>query len=192
MASRAVAGGVSAIGTGPGNPDSGRAREDWTFAVTGISGAARLRATVPDGWAVTSMLHDGHDVTDTVFELKSGEVLSGVQVVLTSRVNSIGGQVVDEKGTPITDGTIIVFATDSEKWSEDSRFVRSVRPDQQGSYQIRGLPPGEYFAVAIDYVEEGMWNDPEYLDAIRRYGQKVSLGDADAQTVTLKLTSPAP
>ena len=192
IAPRAVTGGVSPLGPGPGNSDSGRVKEDWTFTVTGVFGAARLRATLPDGWAMTSILHDGRDVTDTAFELKSGEVLSGVQVVLTNRVNGIGGQVVDDKGTPLADGTIMVFATDSEKWSEDSRFVRSARPDQQGSYQIRGLPPGAYLAVAIDYVEDGMWNDPEYLESIRRYGQKVTLGEADAQTMTLKLMSPTP
>ena len=38
-------------------------------------------------------------------------------------------------------------------------FVKSARPDQQGKYEIRGLPAGEYLAVAIDYVEEGMWNE---------------------------------
>jgi hypothetical protein len=192
IAARVVTGGVSPLGPGPGNPDSGRVREDWTFAVTGIFGAARLRATLPDGWALASILHDGRDVTDTAFELKSGDVLSGVQVVLTNRVNSIGGQVVDDKGTPLADGTIIVFATDAERWSEDSRFVRSVRPDQQGSYQIRGLPPGDYFAAAVDYVEDGMWNDPEYLESIRRYGQRVTLGETDAQTMTLKLVNPTP
>jgi hypothetical protein len=83
-----------------------------------------------------------------------------------------------------------VFASDPEKWSDDSRFVRSVRPDQDGKYQIRGLPPGEYLAVAIDYVEEDMWNDPEYLESIQRYGQKLMLDEAGSQTVALKLTSP--
>ena len=190
MTPRAVTGGVSPLGPGPGNPDSGRVREDWTFAVTGVFGAARLRATLPDGWALTSILQEGRDVTDTAFELKSGDVLSGVRVVLTNRVNSVGGQIVDDKGAPLADGTIIVFAADAEKWGEDSRFVRSARPDQEGKYQIRGLPPGEYLAVAIDYVEDGMWNDPEYLESIRRYGQKVTLGETDAQTVTLKLVTP--
>ncbi len=35
-----------------------------------------------------------------------------------------------------------------------------------------------------------MWNDPEFLDSVRRYAQKVSLGDADTQTVSLKLITP--
>ncbi len=187
---RPVTAGLSPLGPGPGNPDSGRVREDWTFSVTGIFGAARLRASLPEGWVVKSILQDGRDVTDTAFESKSGEMLSGVQIVISSQVNSIGGHLADDKGAPLLDGTVIVFASDAEKWSEDSRFVRSARPDQEGKYQIRGLPPGEYLAVAVDYVEDGMWNDPEFLESIRRHGQKITLGEADAQTVALKLVTP--
>ncbi len=187
---RPVTTGLSPLGPGPGNPDSGRVREDWTFSVTGIVGAARLRASLPEGWVVKSILHDGRDVTDTALELKSGETLSGVQIVISSQANSISGQLADDKGAPLLDGTVIVFASDAEKWSEDSRFVRSARPDQEGKYQIRGLPPGEYMAVAVDYVEDGMWNDPEYLESIRRYGQKITFGEADAQTVALTLVTP--
>ena len=102
----------------------------------------------------------------------------------------MSGQLTDDKGAPATDGTIIVFANDADKWAEDSRFVRSARPDQEGKYQIRGLPPGDYLAVAIDYVEEGMWNDPEYLDSVRRYGQRLKLGENGTQAVALKLVMP--
>ena len=83
-----------------------------------------------------------------------------------------------------------MFANDADKWAEDSRFVRSARPDQEGKYQIRGLPPGDYLAVAIDYVEEGMWNDPEYLESIRRHGQRLTLGESGTQSVALKLVMP--
>ncbi len=110
--------------------------------------------------------------------------------MITNQVNSVAGALIDGKGAPLVDGTVIVFAADSEKWSEDSRFVRFARPDSDGNFSIKGLPPGEYLAAAVDYVEEGMWNDPEYLESIRRYGQKVTLGDADARTVSLKVVTP--
>ena len=71
-----------------------------------------------------------------------------------------------------------------------SRFVRSARPDQQGTFQIKGLPPGDYLAVAMDYVEDGSWNDPEYLESIRRYGQRIRLAESGTQTVALRLVSP--
>jgi hypothetical protein len=178
-------------GAPPGaNVDCSRVLNDWTFSVCGVYGPSRIRATVPDGWMVKAILQDGRDVSDTVFDLRVGESLTGLDVVVTDRINTVSGQLTDDKGAPLADGTIIVFATDPDKWMEDSRFVRSVRPDQQGKYQIRGLPPGEYFGVAIDYVEEGTWNDPEYLESIRGLAQRFTLGDADTHALMLKLLTP--
>jgi hypothetical protein len=178
------AGGSGAI------PDSGRVREDWSFSVVSVFGAARLRAIAPDGWTVKAILHDGRDLADTPIEMKSGETMTDVQVVVSKRVTSLSGQLLDDKGGPLVDGTVIVFADDATKWIDDSRWVRAVRPDQQGRYQMQGLPAGEYLAVAVDYVEEGSWNDAEYLESIRRHGQRVTLGDAESRSLTLKPVTP--
>ena len=95
----------------------------------------------------------------------------------------------DDQGAPMTDGTVIVFADSADKWWENSRYVRAVRPDQQGHYEIKGLPAGEYLALAVDAVEDGMWNDPEYLESIRRYGQKVTISEGGSQSLTLTLVT---
>jgi hypothetical protein len=171
-------------------PDSGRVREDWSFNVVSVFGAARLRAIVPDGWTVKAILHDGRDLADTPIEMKSGETLNDVQVIVSKRVTSVAGQLLDDRGGPLVDGTVIVFADDAAKWADDSRWVRAVRPDQQGRYQIQGLPPGEYLAVAVDYVEDGLWNDPDYLDSIRRHAQRMTLADAESRSLTLKPVTP--
>lgn len=174
---------------GPGGPfaDNGRVKDDWSFTVTDVFGPARLRATLPDGWAIKSMLSDGRELGDAPLDVKGGEEFAGVQIILTDRVTSVSGRFTDEKGAPVTDGTVIVFAEDADKWSEDSRFVRSARPDQQGEYRIRGLPPGDYLAVALTYVEDGMWNDPEYLETLRASAEKLRLPEAGSQTLSLKL-----
>jgi hypothetical protein len=121
-------------------------------------------------------------------ELKSGEELPGVQVIVTNRVTSVGGQVIDGKGAALTDGTVIVFSDDPEKWSEDSRWVRAVRTDSEGRYEVKGLPPGEYRAIALEYAEEGMWSDSEYLGSIRQDARKLTLRETDALTLSLTLT----
>ena len=69
--------------------------------------------------------------------------------------------------------------------------MRAARPDQQGRYQIDGLPPGDYFAVALDYVEEGQWFDPAYLDTLRQYVQPVTLGEAETTSISPKVVSPS-
>lgn len=173
-------------GGGGAIPDSGRVRDDWSFSVVSVFGAARVRPFVPDGWTVKAILHDGRDIADTPMEMKSGETLTGVQIVVSNRVTTISGQLADDKGSPLVDGTVIVFADEAAKWSDDTRWVRAVRPDQQGKYQIQGLPPGEYLAVAVDYVEEGSWNDPEYLESLRRHGQRLTLRDAESRTLSIK------
>jgi hypothetical protein len=126
------------------------------------------------------------DISETPLELRSGEQLSDVQVVVTNRVISVIGQLTDDRGMPLPDGTVVIFADDSTKWGAASRFVHTARPDQQGRYEIKGLPTGEYLAVAVDYVEDGMWNDPEFLESLRRYAQRLSVTDASAQTIALK------
>ena len=166
--------------------DSGRVRSNWSFTVTDLFSPARLRATLPDGWAIKTILVDGRDIGDTPFDAH-GEEIQDVQVVVTDRVTTVTGRFADEKGAPVTDGTVIVFADDGQKWSEDSRFVAAARPDQKGEYRIRGLPAGDYLAVALTYVEDGMWNDPEYLESLRASAQKVRLPEAGSQVLSLKL-----
>jgi hypothetical protein len=120
-------------------------------------------------------------------EAQSGEELSGIHVIVTDRVTSVAGQVLDDKGLALTDGTVVVFADDPERWSDDSRWVRAVRTDGQGRYEIKGLPPGEYRAIALEYAEDGVWNDPDYLGAIRQDARKVTLREGTALTLSLTL-----
>ena len=165
-------------------------KDDWTFFAPGTPGPARLVVSLPEGWVVKGVLHDRRDITDTVIDLKSGEELAGVQVVITDHVTSVSGQLSDDDGAPLEDGTVMVFAAESTKWFDGSRFVQAVRPDQKGRYHIKGLPPGEYLAVAVTYVEDGMWSHPEYLESLRQHAQKLTLGDGEARTISLKLVTP--
>jgi hypothetical protein len=137
------------------------------------------------------MLGD-RDVTDEVFDLRSGETLSDLQVVLTDRVTVVTGRVTDLNGKPTFDGTVLVFPADTQRWADDWMYVRAARPDQQGRYEIRGLLPGEYLAVAVDYVEENTWADPEYLESIRQFGASFRIDEGDARDVPLRVVTPTP
>jgi hypothetical protein len=116
--------------------------------------------------------------------------MSDVRVIVTDQVTTVSGQTTDDKGRPVSDATIVIFADDARKWSAASRAVRAVRPDQQGRYQVKGLPTGEYLAIALDYVEEGLWNDPDFLESLRRDAQRVTLRDTTPQALALKVLTP--
>jgi hypothetical protein len=179
-----------AYSANPTGADNGRPQEDWAFSINSVYGAARLRATLPDGWRLKAILQDGRDVTDTVFEMRTGEVLSGIQVIVSDRVNRLSGEITNDNGVALPDGTLLVFADDPAKWTQDSRFVRAARPDQQGRYEIRGLPAGSYLAVALDYIEDGMWNDPEFLQSLRDLAERVTIAEVGTHSLSLKLIAP--
>jgi hypothetical protein len=165
------------------------AAEDGAFVVSHVFGPARLEVRVPDGWMVKAIEHDGRDIANSALEMQSGEQLSGVQISLTDRVTTVEGTLGGDNGTPLADGTVVVFAADSGKWFEGSRFVRAVRSDRRGRYQIKGLPQGDYLAIAIDYVEDGAWNDPEYLESLRQYAQRLTLDAVEPQSLSLRVRS---
>ena len=45
----------------------------------------------------------------------------------------------------------------------DGTRIGAGRPDQQGRFTIAGLPPGDYLAAAVEYLEAGAERDPDLL-----------------------------
>jgi hypothetical protein len=84
----------------------------------------------------------------------------------------------------------VIFHRDPERWADESRYIRAARPDAQGQFEIRALPPGDYLAAAVGYVEEGEWNDPAYLESIRRYAQPLTVTEGATASLSLKLVTP--
>lgn len=169
---------------------AGATKDDGTFSVPNVFGHARFQVIVPEGWMLKSVMRDGRDITDAPLELKSGEHVPGVEVIITNRVTTVGGQLTDEKLVPVRDATVLIFPSDAQTWFESSRAVRAARPDQQGQWQVKGLPAGEYLAIALDYVEDGAWNDPEYLESLRRDADKLTLAEGGTPTIALKVVVP--
>ena len=129
-------------------------------------------------------------MSDAWLELRSGEELSGVDVLITSRVTTVSGQLLDARNQPLRDAPVLVFPADADKWFETSRTIRASRPDQQGQWQVKGLPVGDYLAIALDYVEDGAWNDPEYLESRRSGSERLTIAEGSSQTVALKVVVP--
>jgi hypothetical protein len=95
--------------------------------------------------------------------------------------------VLEDSGKPVGDYTLVAFSTDADKWGYQTRFVRSARPDQDGKFTIRALPPDEYFVVALEYLETGQEFDPEQLVNWKAVATTVTLRDGEAKTLSLKL-----
>ena len=166
----------------------GQAKADGTFELKGLSGTRLIRAfNLPNGWMLKSVHVGGDDVTDTGVELKPGQHLANVEIVATSRVTEVNGGVTAADGAALKDYTVVIFSDDPQHWALPmSRWVTGARPDQDGRFQVRNLPPGSYYAAAVDYVEMGAWSDPELLERLRTGASRFTLADGESETLNLK------
>jgi protocatechuate 3,4-dioxygenase beta subunit len=171
--------------------------EDFTFEIKAAPGRMLLRALVrgPAGvpnapWVVKSVTHDTADVTDRGLDLESGHGLDGVEIVLTNRSQVVSGQITDGRNAQVTDATVMFFAQDREKWGPTSRYQAVARPDQNGRYTARTLPPGDYYAVALQSVDQTRRGDPGYYDLLIPYAALFTVREAETRVLDLKLAVP--
>jgi hypothetical protein len=171
---------------GPGG--QARVERDGTFTLDGIAAGSRLiRAQTPRGWTLTSAVVDGRDVVDTPLEVRSGQRISGVSLTFTDKLSEVNGTLTDQQGSPITEYTVLAFPTDALLWRPQARQIMTTRPDQNGKFQLRGLPPGEYYLAAIDPEEQGEWFEPAFLDQQRLGASRFRLGEGDIRTQDLRV-----
>jgi Carboxypeptidase regulatory-like domain len=172
---------------------------DGTFEIRELRDRQLFRSSIADerrvpdwsqdtsGWFLKSVAVDGKDITDDGYEFKPGQNLTGIEILLSDRATTLAGTVQDDRERPIGDYTVVAFATDSAKWGYRTRFVRAARPDQNGKFLIKGLPPGAYQVVAVEYLEPGEETDPARLENWRTMGTSVTLDDGEARSIALRL-----
>ena len=169
----------------------GIVKDDWSFEMDGIGGTMLFRISqLPASYMLKSVLLDGRDITDQPIDIKGTDDVTGLQVVITSHVTEVSGAALDAKGQPALDYTVVVFADDAVRWKYPSRFLATARPDQQGRFKIANLPPGRYLAVAVEYLDEDQWGDPDYLQALRPQATMFTLSAGEARTLDLKVVTP--
>lgn len=189
---------------GPMDPMSGgmmmsgqnRINEDFSFELTGLSDRRMIRANIQGqatGWYLKAVMFDGEDVTDSGVEFTPGRGYDGLQVIFTRKTTDVSGLVMDDRNKPILDATVVIFPADQQRWTFASRYVRSIRPDTNGRYNIRSLPPlDDYLIIAVQNLESGQFSDPEFLTRAKDEAARFSLNEGETKSVDIKLSKLVP
>ncbi len=185
---------------GAGGGGGGRAEKNGAFAVGNLlPGQHYIRVAITGGgpgrgqaptqgqgpWMLKSVLVGGQDVTDQAVDLKPGQNIDNVTIVLTDRSTEIAGLVRDRKNVPLAGMTVVVFSSDQQYWRAQSRHIQAARTDSSGAFRLRGLPAGDYLIIAVDDVEQEEWFDPTYLEQIRATATRVTISEGEKKTKDL-------
>jgi hypothetical protein len=161
--------------------------DDGKFSLTGLYGPMRLSVpeTLP-GWYLKSVMIGGVDVTDSFFDFgRAGTDVPEAQVVLSNAGASVAGSILDGVGRRATAAIVVAFSVNRSNWFDGSRFIKHSASGPNGSFDVTGLPPGEYYVAAVDAATGAP--TPERFESLVQGAARVTVGDGQSRTIELRL-----
>jgi hypothetical protein len=130
----------------------------------------------------------GQDLADTPVDIDSGDV-TGVMLTFTDRPSELSGTV-SASGSDAGAATVIIFPADSSGWvgyGSQSRRLRNVRVDKNGTYMAPNLPAGDYLVAAVPDKQAGEWQNPKFLGELASSATRVRVGVGEKATQNLQV-----
>jgi protocatechuate 3,4-dioxygenase beta subunit len=156
--------------------------DDWTFRVTGVMGATRLRVLAPEPWIPGR----GRDIIDAPIDASSGDV-TDLEIRMVRSPRTVSGRVVDQDGRGVPTVFVLIFASSSSLWSFPSRHVTAALTDENGTFDVPPLPATTYAAVPFVRSPRIDWMNPEFLATLSGRGAPFTVVNGAPAYVQLRL-----
>jgi len=160
---------------------------DGTFLLKGVT-PAKYFVTVgglPQGSFVKSMRLGGQDVTRAPLDLTSGGG-GQLEVVLSPKAADVTGVVLNDKNEPVQGVPVTLWPKIADR-SNSTNGIKSANTDQNGSFKISGLAPGDYYVAAWDDIPEaGLAQNPDFLARFSSDDTAVKLAESAHQNASVK------
>lgn len=96
---------------------------------------------------VTAATHDGQDLLKDGFDLRPGDSLNNVAIVIGSDSGNVKGTVFDQAGHSIQNALVFIVPSGAE--SKQWHRYRSICSRPHGAFEISGIAPGDYQIFAF-------------------------------------------
>jgi hypothetical protein len=80
----------------------------------------------------------------------------------------------------------VTLVPESDRRKEE-RLYKSTTTDQNGQVSLRGIAPGDYKLFAWEAIEEGAYQDPEFLRPYEERGKPVHVDEGSRLNSQLEL-----
>lgn len=159
------------------------------FQIGGLIGPYTISLEgLPQGFVLKSVSANGTDVTDVPLEFRGAEHID-MQVTLTSRRADLFGTV-RAGGRGVPNASVVLFPDNPVRWTGASRSIRTARTDRDGLFAIRGLLANQrYLVAALEYLNDGEEQDPEFLGRIRPRASILGASPDQNRTIDLSIVT---
>lgn len=176
-----------------GDALTGEVQPDGSYAIRGLMAGSHLLTVegLPYPWVLKSVTSRGQDITDAGLEADARQRFEHVRITITDAATEVSGLVRDGKRQAVADAMVLLIPLAQQFWHRTSRRFGLIRTDAAGRFTIRGLPEGEYRAVASLDVDERDAYRAAVLEPLSDAGTPLSLENFEPRVVDLTLTSEA-
>jgi hypothetical protein len=163
------------------------------FELRGIMGRALFVTgfkdyTVRDaGWSMKAVTLNGADISDTPIDIPNAGEISGIEITLTNTSTRLSGTVTNANREAVKDYVVVILPEHLKEGVMPGRFTRTVGPNQEGRYEIRGLPAADYLVVAVAAHESGNEWDPAFRKLVEPNAKRFRLTHGQTATLDLEL-----
>ena len=172
------------ISNGPG-PGPAALDETGAFSLKRVP-AGRYRVFIQSGALyVKSMRLGGQQIEGSVLDLSNGSGGADLSVLVSSKVGSITGAVLDAHGEVA--GTRVVLVPDGSETPQSRRYANA---GQDGTYQFNNLAPGAYKLVAVQDSDTDSVMQMSGLDLYENLMETAELHPGDKIVKDLKRRTP--
>ena len=170
-------------------PDGLALFDEGRFALSGLRGSMRLvPGDLPSGWYLKSLTIGGFDATETPFDFGFGEhAFTEAEILLSPLGGTISGAVTQSARTRASSFVALAFSTTRDRWFTGSQYVKRRSGGANGSFDIDGLAPGEYFVVAVERLDSTDWQTGDILDSLSQSATRVTVAEGQIVSTELRL-----
>lgn len=140
----------------------------------------------PDSYVRSARLGDA-DVLNDGFRLDSPPDRP-LEIVIGLNGGTIRGFVRDNSRTAVSGITVALVPDETRR--QRYELFRNTTTANDGRYEFRGIPPGNYKVFAWEDIEAKSWLEPAYLRVFEDLGKLVAVGEGSSETVDVTAISP--
>jgi hypothetical protein len=173
----------------PGLPSPGPsfnppASEDGSFTLEGVAPGdfrVQIRGLGPDGY-VKSIRMGNDDVMEGGLHIRSAPE-NPLEVVIGANAGRIQGSVVNARQEPLPNRTVVLVP--DLRLRQQAEFFKTATSDGSGRFRIQGIAPGNYKLFAWEQIENGAWQDPEFLRNFEDRGKSIDVREGSNENIQL-------
>jgi len=165
---------------------SGRVRPDGSFTISDVQSGHHLLNVFrmsDDHYLKSARLGD-QDVLESGLDATHA-IAGSLEIVLSSNGGFVEGVVLNANDQPETGATVVLVPDEPRRGQ--SRYYKVVTTDQYGRFTIKAIPPGGYKLFAWEEIEDGAYENPDFLKTFEALGEPRTIREGSRESAQLKL-----